>query len=894
MSFRGMIFVILFLFCIKKEICIFKSLTLTFHSRIDDFNSLIDLKKQYITILISTFLSVFQLFGQTKEESFIKSSYIINFLEEIRWANESDINTFKIGVLDDPGLFTSLTDLTKELEVRGKPVQVVAYNSIKEIDKPQLLYVSAIFSKNGLNRFDFLDDNCLLVNENGKVETKMVSFYIKEGKIQFKLNLQNLKRKGFVVSLKLLVFGGYGDEVLGVFYESEEALKREKNQLKKRNEEIKEKELRIFKLAEEIDQKETRINHLKSNMLNNSRELDLQQKKQESLNTQVREQKVLLEKYNKQIASYELLNNQTRNNLIDFQLKLSTKKKEIEENNAILFEQRQQINQQKEQLTDQQSKLQTSITFAVIVFMLLILSLGLFYFLSKANKEKKEAIRIIADKNLEIVRTSALKDEFLANMSHEIRTPLNAIVGFTNILISKSENKENEQYLRSVLLSSNNLLKIINDVLDISKIEAGKLDVELINFDLHNVIKNAFNSLNVNLKEGVEYELNIAENIPQYIKGDSTRLTQIIINLLSNAIKFTEKGKISLSVNKIEKEGKEILSLIFADTGIGISEDRTATIFEKFIQEDVSITRKHGGTGLGLSITESLIKLLEGKIKLKSELGKGCVFTVSLPLFVVDGLEHQLSDDDVMIIEGIEKLKIIIADDEQLNREIILGQFEQWNSDVLIHEAEDGVDLLKKLEKEDYDVILTDVRMPNMSGIEVSKKIREKDKHIVIIGISANATPKGIQEGLDAGMNDYLTKPILFNKVLLSIVKHVNLPYKILKNDSVKTEEKELLSPIQKIALSKKELLKTTDELLTGIDETIQLINNGKHAYDIIHSLLNKIIYIGDKGLIDQVRLLQELSIEGKDDELKKNINQLNITWTFLKEKIGKKLIDEV
>jgi len=592
--------------------------------------------KRTYRVLLLLLLSIitFCVKAQSQKEVFIKSSYIINFIEEIRWENEKEITTFKVGVLDAPLIYDNLKELTQNVSIRNKTIQVINFNSLKDVDRVDLLYISPSYSKKNFNQFGFLGDKCLLVSDNGDGLTQMINFYIDKGSVKFTLNLKQLKSKGFESSLKLLVYGGYSDEVLSVFYESEEALKQEKIALKKRDKEIKEKELHIYQLAQDIKDKEADIQSLKKGIMDSKLKISDQENLQSELNIRLIEQQKVIKKYNREIAGFAALNKSTYANLNDLHEQLILKKQEIQTNNQTLKKQQEKLTTQELRIIDKDGKLKTSIFLFVIVFILFLLFIFLFYNFYKANKAKKNAFDIIEEKNEEILKASAHKDEFLANMSHEIRTPLNAIVGFTNILISRNKNIEDKEYLSKVLLSSNNLLKIINEILDISKIEAGNIDVEEVSFDVKNIVTNAFDSIaHITDETNFEYNLIISENVPQYIKGDQTKITQIIINLLGNAIKFTERGKVELEIKvaqyKFTVDGVikniEYLKFIFSDTGIGIAASEQQAIFEKFKQENTSITRKHGGTGLGLPITKKLIDILGGEITLESKVGIGSV-----------------------------------------------------------------------------------------------------------------------------------------------------------------------------------------------------------------------------------------------------------------------------
>jgi signal transduction histidine kinase/DNA-binding NarL/FixJ family response regulator len=821
------------------------------------------------------------LIAQHKEEEFVKASFLINFIEEIVWPNEGSINEFNIGVLNDPNIYSNLAEISKNIVIRGKVLKIKSYNTISSIKQADLLIVSEKYSRK-FSRYDFLGKNCLIVSSNSNdARFNMINFYIENRKVQFELNPDILKVRGYTTSVKLLVFGGESTEVLGAFSEYEELLSKKNKELKKRNEEIKESELKIWKLGQDIATKETDI-------ANGRNEVEDQNSNRSILNKKILDQRKRISEFNEAIKKNEISDekrHKKRHTEMEIILELiKSQKNDIDENNKVLENQKGKISIQEEQLVKKDSELKKSMIVVVSVTIVLLLFVFLFYLLYRSNKSKKDALKIIEHQNDAIIKGSLHKDEFIANMSHEIRTPLNAIVGFTNLLIATAIIPQNKNYLNKVLLSSNNLLNIINDILDISKIESGKMELELIDFDIKVTIQNVFYSLDIKSKN-IDYQLNISDDIPLYLKGDPTKIGQILLNLLNNAVKFTDKGKVRLDVELVNKdENDAVINFKISDTGIGISKKRIDAIFEKFTQEAVSVTRKQGGTGLGLSITKSFVDMMAGTIDAESLEGEGSVFNVILTLPIVEQPEETITESDLILIDGIENIKIIFADDHELNMESMVLQFKEWNNSVQIDEAYDGQNLLEKLEQKDYDVVLTDIRMPKISGIEVTKKIRETDPHIVIIGLSANATTKAIQEGINAGMNDYLTKPIQFNQLLYAIARHINLPCEIVKRNFLKEEK--LLSKLEIMSENRNDFLTTVTNLVNEIDSQIELIINGDYSYSTIHSLLNKIIYIGDKQLTEAVKGIQKLSIEEQNSNIEKEIIVVNDYWIILKKKI--------
>ncbi len=366
------------------------------------------------------------------------------------------------------------------------------------------------------------------------------------------------------------------------------------------------------------------------------------------------------------------------------------------------------------------------------------------------------------------------KEMFLANMSHEIRTPMNAIVGMANLLKKTPLNDTQNEYLNAIITSADNLLVIINDILDITKIESGKLELEKIDFDIRQLVKNIYKSVYYKADEkGLLFEYRIDEQIPRFLVGDPVRLNQILFNLIGNAIKFTLKGKVSLTVSVKKKTNRQV-TLVFdiTDTGIGIDEDKIDTIFETFKQEDNSTTRKFGGTGLGLSISKSLVELYGGKLQLKSKKNVGTTFWFEIQFPIGTGENVKTKPTLEINTNPLKNKKILLVEDHEINRFLATTILQQWDADVDI--AENGIIAVDKVKNNTYDVILMDVQMPEMGGIEATQIIRKTlHSNVPIIALTANAVKGDAEKCLQAGMNDYLSKPFepsdLFNKLLNQI-----------------------------------------------------------------------------------------------------------------------------
>ncbi len=373
---------------------------------------------------------------------------------------------------------------------------------------------------------------------------------------------------------------------------------------------------------------------------------------------------------------------------------------------------------------------------------------------------------------------------FLANMSHEIRTPMNGIIGMVDILKNTPLTKEQKEYLSIIESSGENLLTIINDILDYSKIEAGRIELEKIPFQLSRELKNVIQMLKVMAdKKNLYLKLDIKEGVPDYLMGDPVRLKQIIINLMNNAIKFTDKGGVTLSVEKQEMHDGKSVNLLFkvADTGIGISEEGRQKLFQSFSQVDKSTTRKYGGTGLGLAISKNLSHLMGGSIGVDSVEGHGSTFwfTVVLDITSKSEFENSNAADNLKAAEKRalrnRKLNILLAEDNKINQKVASVILNNMGYEVDI--ADNGKLAVEKFKEKDYDLVFMDIQMPVMDGMEATKQIRniEENEHrvkkIPIIAMTANTMEGDREKYLQIGMNDYVSKPFkgdelikIFNK----------------------------------------------------------------------------------------------------------------------------------
>lgn len=419
------------------------------------------------------------------------------------------------------------------------------------------------------------------------------------------------------------------------------------------------------------------------------------------------------------------------------------------------------------------------ILLATILTILLESMFLIFPMIRNINQYEKKLEQQLVEKEdsmKEIKRLSAIKSDFLSNMSHEIRTPLNGIIGVTDIVLSDETNPKKLKYLNVIKNSSTILKNILNDILDISKIEAGKFsiykkpfDLEVVFHDMENLFKPQIISKNI------DFKVNIKEDVCTNIIGDDLRISQVISNLLSNAIKFTHEGSIILEVQNLEQK-ENIVKLRFSiqDTGIGMSDEIKSKIFENFTQGELSNTKHYQGTGLGLSISKSIVELMNGNIDFESKEGLGTKFYFDLTFEKSNEIKREIKEKESSTNLPKEKARILVAEDEYVNQMVIGSVLKKFG---LMHEfANDGEEVIQKLkENSDLNIILMDIQMPILDGFETTKKIREFNTDIPIIALSASVLEEDKEKCELAGMNGHLSKPINKEEIYKEFSKYFKL-----------------------------------------------------------------------------------------------------------------------
>jgi signal transduction histidine kinase/DNA-binding response OmpR family regulator len=442
------------------------------------------------------------------------------------------------------------------------------------------------------------------------------------------------------------------------------------------------------------------------------------------------------------------------------------------------------------------------------------------------------------------------KQQFLSNMSHEIRTPMNAIIGFTKVLLKTDLSAKQKEYLNAIKLSGDSLIVLINDILDLAKVDAGKMVFEQIPFKMANSISSVLHLFELKIKEkNIKLIEEYDPDIPEVLVGDPVRLHQIILNLLSNAVKFTSQGKIVVKVHILEEDDEKVnIEFAVSDTGIGIAEDKLDKIFEDFQQAYSGSSRLYGGTGLGLAIVKQLVEPQGGSIHVESKINEGSTFSFNLA-FKKTNAEAEYETDIVELDLGTKSLSILVVEDIVLNQLLMKTVLEDFGFSCDI--AGNGVIAIEKLQSKTYDAILMDLQMPEMNGFKATKHIREvMNLSIPIIALTADVTTVDLEKCKAAGMDDYIAKPVdeslLYNKIV-GLVKKMpadtgSKADKVIETPKLKCINLDYLVRRTK---SKPELMMQLISLY--LEQTPSLVSTMKQSlhdkdWDLLYASMHKII----------------------------------------------------
>lgn len=487
--------------------------------------------------------------------------------------------------------------------------------------------------------------------------------------------------------------------------------------------------------------------------------------------------------------------------------------------------------------------------------------------------EQKQLEIDLENEKMKALEASKAKEAFLANMSHEIRTPLNAIIGFLREVEKQNITDSQRKYIENSTIASKHLLSIINNILDISKIEAGEMSLENIDFELKKSIENVITILEPKaVQKGLSIEIDFDDTISKALKGDALRIEQILFNLIGNSLKFTQKGFIRVKCHLIQEyNSKQDICISIIDSGIGMDASFVHSIFTKFSQEEKDTTRKFGGTGLGMAITKELIDLMKGEITIESIKSKGTTIKINLTLDK-GSVKNIVEEKTKTVNTSLENIKILLVEDNEFNRIVAQNTLKISNCEVV--EAENGQEAVGILKTTTFDIILMDIQMPIMDGIEATTIIRNELKlKTPIIALTANAFKTEIEKCKSVGMNDYVTKPfeeeVLFETISKYLANEDTVNLEIKTNTSTYN-----LSNLQSLSRGNQEFINKMITIFISqtkeiIDETEKAINenNFLEVSRLIHKIKPSVDGMGIKTIYNEVRSLETISKTSTDKD---------------------------
>ena len=502
--------------------------------------------------------------------------------------------------------------------------------------------------------------------------------------------------------------------------------------------------------------------------------------------------------------------------------------------------------------------------FQMFVPVALTSSLGvtlfcLFMYMTVANPDAV-LVGLLKEETARADAANRAKSDFLAKMSHEIRTPINAVIGLNEMILRESTETEIEKYAYDIKSSANTLLSLINEILDSSKIESGKLEIIPVDYEISSLFNDLYNMMSLKAKKkGLKLVFDIDRNIPSGYHGDDIRIRQVLVNLLTNAVKYTNEGTVTMSVEAKVKEDKAILHYSVKDTGIGIKEEDLGKLFAKFERIEESRNRNIEGTGLGMNIAMQLLMLMGSELKVQSEYGKGSEFYFEIEQVVTNS--EPLGDFYERINQAANEYnynagyiapdaKLLVVDDNEINRKVVRSLLKQ--TQMKVYEAESGKECIEMVEQQKFDMIFLDYMMPIMDGIETLHQLKEKNlcNDIPVIMLTANAVVGAKDQYLKEGFDDYLTKPIIPEKLDKMILKHLSREL-VMEGDYVKeVQESESADNLPQL-----------DEF--DFDYAMSLLKSEEILMKTLGDVYNMLEHLPDKlsGLYDDIETKESLNL---------------------------------
>ena len=798
----------------------------------------------------------------------ILTVYIYNFGRDVTWPNEQKLNSFKIFLYGkDRDLENAFNKLTQSKLLKGVKISFKRVGDIKEIIDPQLIFIAKSKHDDFAKVFEkFEGQPVLLVSKDyPNKRLVMVNLISKDKSVTFEINKANILNNRLETNQKLILNGGTEIDVARLYRQGQKSLATLERKLQSQqasilkqqdsikslqiNIEGKQKEfalqektftekLRLFeneisKSNQQIEEKSTKNEELETlikkldKVINSSRKTIASQQDEISIQKKILEEKVkdrekLINEISGKAGELTKLKSEfaeQKNEVDKKEFQISRITKEISESVSILKEQQNKIDEQNtilksqgETIASQKNILYLS-WFIVVLVTLLVVTLSWAYInirrvhqqlmqndmeLQKANDE------LVIAKDLAL-NASNSKSLFLANMSHEIRTPMNSILGFSEMLKKRLVKPDEKMFISSIQSSGNTLLRLINDILDLSKVESGKLELNYSYIDTQKLFYEIEFTFNDKAKtKDLDFGIELEEGFPKALWLDEIRLKQVLFNLIGNALKFTDDGFIKVLISSRSVAGdvaKKDLKIQVIDSGIGVPDEHKEKIFGNFEQRTGQSMSKYGGTGLGLAICKTLVELMNGSLKVKDTEGKGTTFTVNLPGVEIpefEKVENNLNLD--YLNYEFAPAKILVVDDVELNREVLRNFLQDKDFEIL--EAQDGKEAVEVSQKQKPDLILMDLKMPVMDGREAAAKIKDLQGAAAsaIIAVTASGFCKGKDDSLQH-FDSYLRKPISQERLIMKLSEY--LPFQKKEELEPKVDDKQIFMVPQTV---KKEL----------------------------------------------------------------------------------------